>query len=108
MHSVFHLRQAGVQNLGQPLEGRLNVLLLLQQLAGVVQGLHRALLFFVEALHSAVGGVQQGLCVGQAGVLAVELAPFTRRWRKPIDLSNLPGQPLALGLQAGLSCLRLR
>ena len=102
MHSVFHLRQAGDQNLGQLLEGRLNVLLLLQQLAGVVQGLHRAVLFFIEALHSAVGGVHQGLCVGQAGMLAVELAPFTGPWRKPIELSNLPGQPFALGLQAGL------
>ena len=69
--------------------------------------MYRAVFFFVQALYRAVGGVQQGLRVGQPAVLGVEPVPFVGAGGQLVQLADLPGQALALGLQRGLRRLRL-
>ena len=73
----------------------------------MVQRLKRAVFFFVQALYRAVGGVQQGLRVGQAAVFGVELDPFVSAGGQLLQFTDLPGQALTLGLQRGLRLLRL-
>ena len=75
------------------------MLLLLQQLAGVMQR-HQsaAVIVRTQRLQGALGSIQQGLRMGQSAVFCVELNPLVRLRRQLFDFTNLPRQSLAFTL----------
>ena len=77
----------------------LMVRLLLQQLTGSMQCDERAVLFVIERLDGALGGVEQGLRIGEAAMLRIEFFPFVALRRELLKLTDLPRQAVALTLQ---------
>ena len=68
----------------------------------------RVVVGFLQGIHSGLHRVAQGLGIGQAAVLGIELVPFIRAWRQFIQFADLPGQAFTLALQAVLGGARLR
>ena len=107
MHCVFYLRDAGVEGLNGVFEFGFQVRLGLQQLQGGVQRGQRVGFVVFQQVDGALGGINQRLPVGQAAVAGVELGPLVGAGVEFVHLANLPGQALALALQAVLCGLGL-
>ena len=107
MHRVFYLRDAGVQCLNGVFEFSFQVRLGLQQLQGGVQRGQGIGVVVFQQVDGALGSINQCLPVGQAAVAGVELGPLVGAGVELVHLADLPGQALALALQAVLGGLGL-
>ena len=75
------------------------VFLLLQHLAGMAQALDRVALVFVERQGGGLGGIEQGLRIGQPAVFGIERGPLVGRRCQLVEFANLPAQALAFAQQ---------
>ncbi len=99
MGGVLGLRHAGSQHLGQVAEGRLQMLLGLQAVEGLRELASGSARFAFQRFQCRLRRIQQGLGVGQPGVVGVDLVPFVLPGRQLVDFGDLPGQALAFALQ---------
>ena len=96
---VLRLCQGTGQHLGERLEFGLHMGLLGQRRLCRREPAQHALVVIVQVVGGKLRGIQQGLRVGQPGVLGVELFPFVGGRGQLVELANLPGQPFSLALQ---------
>ena len=107
VHYIGRLRQARRQDIGQIGELWFNMFLGLKKGMRAGQCGNSSTFVFLQDLKRPLRSVQQGLCMGQAFVLGVELLPLVITGPQLVHFADLPLQALALLLQCGLRGARL-